>query len=185
MLKYLYFPSISIEWCCITLISICLVVTVIKRLIQKGVLSKRKGYASAVLVGYIIFILVITVFARTVRAERKCELRVFWTYRDIAKDGLSFLVWQIIYNLLMFLPVGIMIPCIRDRGDKFHSDLYVTMGIGGILSVVIEVLQFTYKRGVLELDDIIHNLISVFLGYTMYEVYIQIRNYMRRGRNET
>lgn len=59
MLKYLYFPSISIEWCCITLIAICLVITVIKRLTQKGVLSKRIGNASAVLVGYIVFLMVI------------------------------------------------------------------------------------------------------------------------------
>jgi glycopeptide antibiotics resistance protein len=183
LLKYLYFPSISIEWCCITLISICLVVTVIKRLIQKGVLSKRQGYASAVLVGYIIFLLVITVFARTVRAEREYELRVFWTYRDIAKDGVSFLVWQILYNLLMFLPVGILTPCIKKTDDNSYRDFFIALGLGGVLSIVIETLQFIFKRGVFEIDDVIHNIISVFLGYTMYRVYIQIRNSIRTFTN--
>lgn len=177
MLKYLYFPSISIEWCCITLISICFVVTVIKRLIQKGVLSKRQGYASAVLVGYIIFLLVITVFARTVRAEREYELRVFWTYRDIAKDGVSFLVWQILYNLLMFLPIGFLIPYIRDESSRFCRELFIALGVGAVLSVFIEVCQFLFRRGVFEIDDIMHNLISTLFGYVIYRTFMRLKNH--------
>ena len=62
---------------------------------------------------------------------------------------------QILANVIMFLPVGVLAGRIwRWRG------LWVAAG----LSVGIEILQLITARGLCEFDDIFHNMIGAVIG---------------------
>lgn len=62
---------------------------------------------------------------------------------------------QILANVIMFLPVGVLAGRIwRWRG------LWVAAG----LSIGIELLQLITARGLCEFDDVIHNMIGAVIG---------------------
>ena len=62
---------------------------------------------------------------------------------------------QILANVIMFLPVGVLAGRIwRWRGLWFAAGL----------SVLIEVLQLITARGLCEFDDVIHNCIGALIG---------------------
>ena len=62
---------------------------------------------------------------------------------------------QILTNVLMFVPVGVIVGRIwRWKG------LWVAAG----LSIVIEILQLITARGLCEFDDVMHNLIGAAIG---------------------
>ena len=74
---------------------------------------------------------------------------------------------QILANVIMFLPVGVLAGSIwRWRG------LWVAAG----LSAAIEILQLVTSRGLCEFDDVIHNMIGAAIG-----VGIAILSLKKRG----
>lgn len=68
-------------------------------------------------------------------------------------------------NLLLFSPLGIFLPLLTK---KSASLLYV-LGIGFITSFFIEFIQFFIGRRA-DIDDIILNLLGVFLGFITYRL---------------
>lgn len=68
---------------------------------------------------------------------------------------------QILTNVIMFVPVGVLVGWIWHwRG------LWVAAG----LSVFIEVLQLITARGLCEFDDVIHNCFGAVVGILTVEV---------------
>ena len=62
---------------------------------------------------------------------------------------------QILTNMIMFLPVGVLAGRIwRWKG------LWVAAG----LCVGIEILQLVTSRGLCEFDDVIHNMVGAVIG---------------------
>ncbi|NLT49059.1 MAG: VanZ family protein [Clostridiales bacterium] len=102
------------------------------------------------LVGYAFLILAETVFIRKPFAGEHLKLELFWSWRawSVQKE-------QILANVIMFLPVGMLIGLLwKWRG------LWVAAG----LSVGIEILQLVTSRGLCEFDDVFHNMISAVIG---------------------
>jgi len=65
-----------------------------------------------------------------------------------------------ILNVLLFVPIGFLAGC-GLRGMTFKSVIF----LGGGLSVFIELLQFVFKKGFCETDDVIHNILGCLIGY--------------------
>ena len=62
---------------------------------------------------------------------------------------------QILANVIMFLPVGMLVGWIwRWKG------LWVAFG----LSAAIEILQLVTSRGLCEFDDVFHNMVGAIIG---------------------
>jgi len=62
---------------------------------------------------------------------------------------------QIGGNLIMLFPLGVMLPLMNRRFQKFHI-MFLT---GFLFSVMIEVTQYLTGRGLMEFDDVFHNTI--------------------------
>ena len=82
-----------------------------------------------------------------------------------------FKIKNIFGNIIMFVPIGFLLPTIWIR----YRDLYKTTLFGMFLSLSIEVMQMPLARGT-DIDDIILNTLGVVLGYGIY--------IMTVGRNE-
>ena len=119
--------------------------------------------AGLVLVEYMFFIYCSTVIYRTV-AERFVgySFTPFWSYNAI-KEGRTELLTENIMNVVAFVPVGILLGA-GIKGLKCWNALL----IGVCLSVSIEVLQFVFKKGFSELDDVMHNTLGCLIGYGIY-----------------
>jgi len=102
------------------------------------------------LLGYAFLILAETVLIRKPFVGEHIKLELFWSWR-----AWSVQQNQILTNVIMFVPVGVLIGWIwRWRG------LWAAAG----LSVFIEILQLVTARGLCEFDDVFHNMIGAVIG---------------------
>lgn len=100
-----------------------------------------------------------TVFTRESDA-RQYELQLFWSWRNIIRDGDMMLLKENVLNCLLLLPAGVLLPFILNHKVKWYYSLLFGIGI----SVVIEVCQLIFMRGLFEWDDMIHNGLGCMLG---------------------
>ncbi len=110
---------------------------------------------------------------------RRHVLRPLWEVSSMLKSG-DYIYWtgQIGGNLIMFLPLGFMLPILSDR---FRS-IRATAISGLALSVFIEFVQYYTGRGLFESDDILHNTIGACAGCA---IYIIVSNRLGYAASET
>ncbi len=81
--------------------------------------------------------------------------------------------WRnIVLNILLFVPLGILVPMWNKKWNK----LYIILPIGLVTTLLIEFIQYAFKIGVFESDDILNNVIGVILGYSIFQLVLIIRN---------
>jgi len=71
---------------------------------------------------------------------------------------------NIIGNISMFIPTGVIMPILYKRLDCFWKVLLAGAG----LSFVIEVIQMLFPGSVTDIDDLILNTLGVAVGYGIY-----------------
>ena len=69
-------------------------------------------------------------------------------------------------NIVLFIPYGIFLPnlfkCLRE---------FWKVVLFGIITIVcVELLQIITLRGSCDIDDLILNMIGIFIGYIMYRI---------------
>ena len=116
------------------------------------------------LFGYIAMVLYITVISRESKDHFTYSLTPFSSYYAIA-NGDKLLFPQIIMNIMMFVPLGLLIK----SANRTWKWIYILL-CGLLLSITVETLQFFLLKGAAELDDIIHNTFGCFLGIILYVI---------------
>lgn len=154
---------------------ICLIISVVVYLIVLVWLRKEnsrwfsgRALAAAVLAVYYYLIILYTIVFRPVYKAPRYHLELFWSYRK-ALEGNSYLLYEIVLNYVLLLPVGLLLPVAYRRGFWF------TMAIGFLTSFGIECSQLFLRRGLFEFDDIIGNVFGVVIGYLVYKLFSRIR----------
>ena len=120
---------------------------------------------------YMVLLLDGTIFNRISRREYRIELMPFWSYWEVIVKRNMNIIGQMIYNILAFIPFGILIPSLYV---KMRRATYV-IGYAMIVSISIEATQLFLKLGLAELDDVFHNVIGAVLGYLVWNIYISLR----------
>ena len=139
---------------------------------NKFILKKYERWWLSGTLFWIFIILSATLIGRQVQAEPRKNLEFFWCLRLALQTG-KFRYWgDIIGNILLFVPLGLLIPLAFPQ----LSNWYIVLFCGMILSVSIELIQYFARLGILELDDIFHNTCGTVLGYLMHRGIWLIRN---------
>ena len=116
---------------------------------------------------WIFTILSATILGRGRYRGDNLNLHLFWTFR-YAWTNHSWRHWyDIIGNMMLFLPLGIILP----SALSVFRRLLRTFSAGLILSVFVEVYQYFTHTGLCELDDIFNNTYGVLLGFAIWVVY--------------
>ena len=53
--------------------------------------------------------------------------------------------------------------------------VYRVMAVGAGISVMIELLQLIFKRGLCEVDDVIHNVLGTLIGYGIAKIILMVK----------
>ncbi|MCR4796690.1 MULTISPECIES: VanZ family protein [Ruminococcus] len=83
----------------------------------------------------------------------------FWEIAELIK-GNEKLLFDIIGNILLLLPLGIFLPLWIKKIDEVKK---VALG-GFLVSLLIEITQLITTRGYFEIDDLFHNTLGAVLG---------------------
>ena len=81
--------------------------------------------------------------------------------------GLGFLEGAVL-NLLMFIPVGYLVPVLWNRVNS----LWKVLLFGLCLSLGVELLQLATLRGMFDLDDLMNNTIGAAVGWVCYRQWL-------------
>ena len=158
------FSEIPSEVCWMALI--VLFVSVVIFLLWKGLRTGGLYISRLFLAEWLMLVLGITVIFRDSGAERRIDLLPLSSYFDIPENSyLKEVVAINILNVVLFVPIGFMLGCGFRR--MIWKDVLL-FGCG--VSVFIELLQLTFKRGLCETDDVIHNVIGCMIGYFIYRL---------------
>ena len=122
-----------------------------------------KWSAGLLLVEYMVLLLALAVLTRSIHPTRPFDFTPFWSYRAVLQGGQDALLTQNIANVLAFVPIGLLLGCAFGRMKWWKA-----LAIGGGFSLLIEVLQFVFKRGFAEFDDVFHNVLGCAIGFGVY-----------------
>ena len=75
------------------------------------------------------------------------------------------LLAEILLNVAMFVPIGYLLGLAKKR-----MTFVIILKIGCILSLTIEIIQLVSRRGVFNIDDIIHNTLGCAIGYGAFRL---------------
>ena len=79
-------------------------------------------------------------------------------------DSKRDLLVNVIGNVAMFIPSGIVLPIVYRRLDTFGKVLLA----GGGISLCIEMIQLPFSVRATDIDDLILNTLGVIIGYGIY-----------------
>jgi len=105
------------------------------------------------------------------------------TVVGIIRDFPGLVIQQLLGNVVMFVPLGFLLPLLSTCRRRFA----VTAAVGISLSVGIELVQFALlltliSRRSVDVDDVILNVTGVCLGYLMWRgAHAIARTFTRRS----
>ena len=76
----------------------------------------------------------------------------------------------LLLNLTAFIPMGFFI-CLFTKGKSKYKHVYLIV----LIPIIIEVLQYIFATGALDINDIILNVISGIIGVTAYAIIHKIK----------
>ena len=134
----------------------------------------EQSVARLMLAEWIMLVFCSTVVFRSTMAESAISLVPLSSYFYIAENSYLLEVTVInMLNILMFVPIGILSGC---SFKELSWKIVIKIGIG--LSVTIELFQFLFRRGLCEIDDVIHNVIGCMIGYAISLLLFKIFKYL-------
>ena len=116
------------------------------------------------LLSYIFLMLCSTVIYRNKLDGYEIELMPFWNYPRVFSLFEPMEFWEVILNIILFIPVGFGFSAILYPHQTWKKVLICVT----LLSLAIEVAQLVTQRGLCETNDLIHNTIGGMMGYYVY-----------------
>ena len=129
----------------------------------------REGFRSSAIMLFAVWFLILLstcVLFRESGAEYHINLIPLSSYFDYGEN--SYFIEKAVLNLLnvaLFIPIGFLLGCgFKDMTWKR------ALAVGVMLSVFIEILQLIFRKGLCEIDDVIHNVLGCMIGYGLYKL---------------
>ena len=151
---------------CFAIISLIFVVILYKVLKRKNI-KQRKMIVT--FFTYFLGVIIITLLGR--KSQNEYLIRPFlWSFR-ILFNGDKSVLGDLVLNTILFVPYGIILPILINNRKK----LYYCLVLGSVISGVIEIIQYIYKLGFFEVDDIICNTIGIWIGYSIIMLHKKLK----------
>ncbi len=127
---------------------------------------------------YGIVVLQATLGSRGSMYQRGAIWQPFSSYRE-AWNSFSAVSWRnLILNIMLFVPLGFLLPLVSKKCRRF----WVTYGMGLFLTLLIEGVQYVFRRGIFEMDDIINNTVGTMIGFGIISILSLIYAKVRRQK---
>lgn len=112
----------------------------------------------------IAWVINMTVIGRTPGTEFAFRFQPFGSYIEAFREGDVEVLLQIIMNVVMFVPIGLFLPCCFEKFEKNKVLLLTAF----VCSGGIELIQGIMRIGMFELDDVLGNVIGAEVGFLIW-----------------
>jgi glycopeptide antibiotics resistance protein len=85
--------------------------------------------------------------------------------RSLSPDRLRIEIVALIYNIVAFVPLGFLLPCMGERARKWGVVLIAGLGV----SLAIELVQLVTMLGSADVDDVILNVLGTLIGCGLFK----------------
>ena len=118
-------------------------------------------------------VLSLTVLGREPFDGRHFQPELFWSYRS-AQMKETWFVRQIIGNVIMYMPFGFLFPFLLEEKLSGWKLFVITLIAGLAVSFTTESMQYLFKIGLFEFDDLFHNGLGIVIGFLVHLVFVRI-----------
>lgn len=122
----------------------------------------NKRFIVSIICSYISIAFSVTVLSRETYLGNRFLLIPLWSYINLAGSLKNGFFMQVVLNILGFVPLGCFFLILT--GDIKRSIAYCFL-----VSLFIEVAQLVAKKGLFEIDDLIHNTVGGICGCILYK----------------
>jgi glycopeptide antibiotics resistance protein len=135
-------------------------------LIRKETINLPYSLLFGLLILYTVALLILLFFRPNEQGTNSLNLIPFSTVVFYLSGKVNWLIsfYNLAANIGLFVPYGIYLKL--NNYSKLKGLLISLLSIGSI-----EITQFVSQRGSLDVDDLILNLLGVFLGYWLYPLF--------------
>ena len=127
----------------------------------KKTITKMQAICTVLLCCWLILVLGITSLGRGANYTGEINIDFFSGYISAWNNWSIGELQLIIFNMLMFAPLGFLLPLLWKKAEKMWVTLAVSLG----LTTLIEVTQLLTGTGIFEFDDLFHNTVGGPFGY--------------------
>ncbi len=122
--------------------------------------SIQRGVLPCLFMIYLLTVLGLTLFTRS-GTMGNADLHWFSSYRN-AWNRFSADSWKMpLYNILMFVPLGVFLPLLHPSFNR----LWKLLIWAAAMTLMIETVQLLTSTGVFEVDDLMNNFIGAWIGW--------------------
>jgi glycopeptide antibiotics resistance protein len=122
------------------------------------------------LIGYLFLVFALTNLGRGANYDGWINLNILSGYIDAWNDW-SLLAFQlIVFNVILFIPLGILLPLLSRKLDSLKAVCLIALGF----TLFIEFFQLLTHTGIFELDDILHNTLGGVLGLLVFRAFKEL-----------
>ncbi|MFY0518499.1 VanZ family protein [Lysinibacillus sp. UGB7] len=174
-IRYLMLPVIIIIVVEFLLIALYYFFYYRKQQTDRKKIQIKKLILGALFIGYIVFVCELTIIGRGTSHYLQMNLHPFSGYIDAWKKYSLRDLQNCIFNILMFVPLGIFLPLIIAKTKEFKWLLLVVVSA----TLSIETYQTLSGAGIFELDDLINNSLGGIIGYQLYRLGASIAHHKK------
>ncbi|MFZ7942905.1 VanZ family protein [Neobacillus sp. 19] len=160
LLSYLHPIVLAVVWLCVTIL-----VFFVVYFARKETIHISKTIIISIVIVYSFGLLVLLFFRPSNQEYSQINLVPFKTIAGFLSGNGNFLVafYNITANVLLFVPFGVVTLLLSK--NPLRPKLFF---ISGLIILLIETTQHLTKRGSMDIDDMILNLLGVWIGYVLY-----------------
>ena len=111
--------------------------------------------------------LAVTFFLRSPEPSARFRMAPFYSLLHLLdENGLHLkILREMVLNVILFVPLGVLLGEMFRKTE--HPFGYVVLaGLG--MTVLTEVFQYILRLGLAEMDDVIHNMAGLLIGWAAY-----------------
>jgi len=101
-----------------------------------------------------------------------------YTYKDAWVNADASAWRNIVLNILLFVPFGLLLPI----GVKWFRCFFKTCLAGFLFTLAIELYQLKFSVGIFEAADLVHNTLGAMIGYGFWSIGVQFGRWHRKEK---
>lgn len=144
---------------------------------RRGKAAAWKGLCAGIAAAYAALLLYMTVMSRSETPYGGLRLVPLESFRLAREENREF-YRTLLMNVFLFFPLGLTLTFGLEGRRR---PVLAALGLGVLLSVCIEALQYVFSLGWAETDDVIMNALGVLIGGAAYGI---AKRWERRRKTE-